>query len=263
MGLGLSFDTIASQFDHQRGLPREALRAWVELVDQISGAEMLRVLEPGIGTGRVSLPLAVLGHHVTGTDISASMLAECEASAKELGVLDRVSLIEADATDLPFSDHQFDLGIIAQLLYLILDWPAVLDELARLVKPGGYVIHLTEPTFEGKALALWSGTWREMIEATGYCHLPIHPNDEDVHAEFLRRWPDVEIRQLASWILEQSVSEAMTNYAARIRPLYAEVPDEDFDRIVAEFVTWARTAFPDPGTRLDGTVTLTALIAST
>lgn len=261
--MSLSFDAIASQFDHQRGFPQEALKSWIELIHILSEGRTLQILEPGIGTGRVALPLAVLGHHVTGTDISQPMLTACEASAKCLSIIERVHLERADATDLPCADHSFDLGIVAQLLYLVPDWTTVLDELARVVKPGGHVIHLTEPTKEGDELVQWSSTWREMIEKTGYRHTELSPTDDEVHQEFLRRWPEVHIRELASWTFGQTVAEAMDGYAERVRPLYADVPEEEFDQTVAEFLTWARKTYSHGDTPLDGTVTLTALVAST
>lgn len=256
----LSFDDIATQFDDQRGLPAEAVRAWMQLIDDLTGGRELLIIEPGIGTGRIALPLAAMGHHVTGTDISAPMLGACEQSARELEITN-LDLVEADAIDLPFADHSFDLGIIAQLLYLVPDWPAVLDELARIVKPGGHLIHLTEPTTEGDALLLWSSTWREIIESTGYRHTELSPTDHDVRAEFFRRWPDIEVRELASWAFGQTVTEAMHNYANRLRPLYTEVPADTFQQVVDEFLSWATETFPDETTHLDGKVTLTALTA--
>lgn len=258
----LSFDAMASQFDHQRGLPREALKAWMNLIDELANGRSLQIIEPGIGTGRIALPLAVMGHIVSGTDISQPMLLTCADSAQSLQVSDIVHLSQSDATDMPFADHSFDLGIVAQLLYLVPDWPTVLDELARVVKPGGHVTHLTEPTTESNALAQWSATWRKMIEATGYRHTPISPTDDEVHAEFLRRWPDVRVRELASWSFGQTVAEAMHGYAERIRPLYTSVPEHQFNRAVENFLAWARQTFPNGDTRLDGTVTLTAMIAS-
>lgn len=261
--MGLTFDHIASQFDHQRGLPRVALQAWCGLVHELSGGTKLEIIEPGIGTGRIALPLAAMGHHITGTDISPQMLQACQASAQEMGLIEHLSLSSADATSLPFADQSFDLGVVAQLLYLVPDWPSVTDELARVVKPGGHVIHLTEPTTESDALALWSSTWRGIIESTGYRHTALTPTDEEVHTEFLRRWPDVEIRELASWKFGQTVAEAVNGYAARLRPLYVSVPESEFNRAVDEFLAWARTTYPNADTRIDGTVSLTAMIAAT
>lgn len=258
----LNFDALASQFDFQRGLPKPALKAWMELVDTIAAGASLRIVEPGIGTGRIALPLGVMGHAVTGADISQPMLTTCAETATGLGVKRRLALIQADATDLPLPDASFDLAIIAQLLYLVPDWPAVLDELARLVRPGGQVIHLTEPTSERDNLRRWSSTWRQMIEDTGYRHTAVNPIDAEVHAEFLRRWPDVQVKQLASWEFGQSVAQALEDYADRLRPLYASISDTDWIVTTDRFVEWARTAFPDGNERLDGTVILTAMVAA-
>lgn len=258
----LNFDAIASQFDDQRGLPREALQAWMALVEELAEGRRLRIVEPGIGTGRIALPLVMLGHGVTGADISQPMLDGCVESARTLGVRDRLSLFRADATDLPLADRAYDLGIIAQLLYLVPDWPAVLDELHRLVRPGGFVIHLTEPTVEGEHLRLWSSTWRRIIEETGFTHTAITPSDADVHAEFLRRWPDVQVRELASWTFGQSVAQARRGYAARLHPLYESVSDEDWRDTTARFLAWTDSEFPTGDERLDGTVALTAMIAA-
>jgi ubiquinone/menaquinone biosynthesis C-methylase UbiE len=258
----LSFDAIASQFDSQRGLPRTALQAWMELVDDLAGGHQGHIVEPGIGTGRIALPLAMAGHHITGADISRPMLDACAESARNLQIADHVTLLNADATDMPLPDHTFDLGVIVQVLYLVPDWPAVLDELARLVKPGGFVIHLTEPTLEGVALARWSSSWRQVIEETGFRHIALSPTDAEVQAEFLRRWPDVEVRELASWSFGQSVNEAREDYAARLRPLYASIPDDEWRAATDRFLAWTMTAFPHGDERLEGTVTLTAMIAS-
>ena len=258
----LSFDALASQFDSQRGLPKSALQAWMQSVDALASGARLSIVEPGIGTGRVALPLALMGHAVTGADISAPMLATCADNASGLGIDENLTLIVADAANLPLPDLGFDLGVIAQLLYLVPDWPAVLDELARLVKPGGYVIHLTEPTLESDNLRRWSTTWRQMIESTGYRHTAIAPTDADVHAEFRRRWPDIQVQQLASWSFGQSVAQAMHGYAERLRPLYLAVSDDEWLSTTDRFLQWARNAFPDGNERLDGTMTLTSMIAA-
>jgi SAM-dependent methyltransferase len=259
----LSFDDLAEQFDDQRGLPAAALREWVAFVDVYAAGRALEIIEPGIGTGRVSVPLAVAGHRVAGVDVSTSMLEECRRRAEALGVDDRVSLIHADAVDLPLEDDAFDLGITASLLYLVPDWEAVLDELARVVRPGGSIVHLVEWSTSGEALQLWDVAWRMRVESTGYRHPALRPSLDEVRAEFLRRWPDTRMELLASWTFGQSVAEGRDRFSERLRPLYASVDDADWDRVVRDFLHWAETEFPDPDARLDGQVLLEALIART
>lgn len=259
----LSFDELASQFDDQRGLPAAALREWAAAIDLFAAGRVLEIVEPGIGTGRVTLPLAVSGHRVTGVDVSEAMLDACRHKAEALRVGDRVTLLEGDATALALPDDAFDLGVMASLLYLVPDWTGVLDELDRVVRPGGSVVHLVERTDSGKELHLWDIAWRSRVESTGFQHAPLVPAPEDVQAEFLRRWPDTRIEIFACWEFGQTVREAMEGYGERLRPLYGGIVDEDWDRIVRDFLYWAGRTFPDPETRLGGQVVLEALIART
>lgn len=258
----LSFDFVAEQFDEQRGLPHEAIAAWLTCIHGLSGSRYLQVVEPGIGTGRITLPLAVAGHHVNGVDTSEPMLTMCMQRASALGVQQRVRVKNGDATALPYEDLRFDMGVIAQLLYLVPDWTTVLDELARVVRPGGHVIHLTEPTFEDNNLRLWSTTWWQMVDATGFDQIPAGPSDSDIAAEFLRRWPDTRIQEIAKWQFGQSVAEARKDYGARLRPMYPAIDQHAWDALVHKFLQWSEIAFPDSDARLDGDIVLTARIAS-
>jgi ubiquinone/menaquinone biosynthesis C-methylase UbiE len=259
----LSFDDLASHFDEQRGLPVAALREWAAAVDLFAAGRTLEIVEPGIGTGRVTLPLAVSGHRVTGVDVSEAMLQACAHKADALRVGDRVTLLQGDATALPLPDHAFDLGVMASLLYLVPDWTEVLDELHRVVKPGGSVVHLVERSESGDELRLWDIAWRSRVESAGFQHASLQPAPEVVQAEFLRRWPDTRIEILASWEFGQTVGEAMDGYGERLRPLYAEMGDDEWSRIVGDFLYWAGNQFPDPETRLAGQVVLEAMISRT
>lgn len=66
-------DRIAKVYDARPGVPRNADLV-VEFLSSIAGSR--RVLELGIGTGRIALPLAARGHRVVGIDASEKMVAE-------------------------------------------------------------------------------------------------------------------------------------------------------------------------------------------
>ena len=71
----------------------------------------LRVLDAGAGTGRYSLALAAMGHHVTHLDISEAMLRRAMAAAAEQG-LDTIEFLRADVRDLSsLGDRAFDLTL--------------------------------------------------------------------------------------------------------------------------------------------------------
>lgn len=258
--MSLTFDEMAASFDRNRRLPANALRHLVALAEELGGRQPMAICEPGIGTGRISLPLAMAGHEVSGVDLSPGMLETCRSHAAEHGIAERVHLAVGDATSLPWSAASFDLGIIAQLLYLVDDWPAVLDELTRVVRPGGSVLLIRERTEESPALRLWSVGWRTRIERSGYRHMAMRPSEADEVLVFRDRYDDVRLEPLASWSFGQTVRDARKDYAARLRPLYRAVPDDAFAIAVDRFLDWVRGQFRDPDQVLGGTVVLEALI---
>jgi demethylmenaquinone methyltransferase/2-methoxy-6-polyprenyl-1,4-benzoquinol methylase len=95
------------------------------------------VLDVATGTGLVAERLLAQGHRVTGLDQSPDMLA---VARSRFG--DRVALVEASATAIPFADASFDHLTFTYLLRYVDDPAATLAELARVVRPGGTVANL-------------------------------------------------------------------------------------------------------------------------
>jgi SAM-dependent methyltransferase len=56
-------------------------------------------VELGVGNGRIAVEAAKAGKSMTGVDSSAEMLRLCQARAQAAGVLDRLTLIQADMRD--------------------------------------------------------------------------------------------------------------------------------------------------------------------
>src|SRR2546423_7448891 len=95
------------------------------------------VLDVATGTGLVARAIAErYGCHVVGLDRSADMLS---AAAARDG---HIPLVRARAESLPFPDGSFDHLTFTYLLRYVDDPPAVLRELARVVKPGGRIAAL-------------------------------------------------------------------------------------------------------------------------
>jgi demethylmenaquinone methyltransferase/2-methoxy-6-polyprenyl-1,4-benzoquinol methylase len=92
------------------------------------------VLDVATGTGLVADALIARGFRVTGLDQSPGMLAA--ARGRFAG---RVELVEASADALPFPDASFDHLTFTYLLRYVDDPAATLEELARVVRPGGTV----------------------------------------------------------------------------------------------------------------------------
>ena len=108
-------------------------RAMVSHVPRDGGS----VLDVATGTGLVAERLLAEGHRVTGLDQSPDMLAVARG---RFG--DRVELVEASATKIPFADASFDHLTFTYLLRYVDDPAATLVELARVVRPGGTIANL-------------------------------------------------------------------------------------------------------------------------
>ena len=108
-------------------------RAMVSHIPQDGGS----VLDVATGTGLVAERLLAHGHRVTGLDQSPDMLA---VARSRFG--DRVELVEASATAIPFADASFDHLTFTYLLRYVDDPAATLAELGRVVRPGGTVANL-------------------------------------------------------------------------------------------------------------------------
>jgi SAM-dependent methyltransferase len=93
------------------------------------------VLDVGAGTGRVSRRLAAAGHKVIAADLSASMLEAGRKLASHPYVCCRAS-----GFDLPFTDGAFDAVISFWFLLHFRDWPRLLGEMARVLRPGGRLV---------------------------------------------------------------------------------------------------------------------------
>ena len=98
-------------------------------------------LEIGCGTGVRAAAVRDLGWTPAGVDLSAGMLGLVHG---------RLPALRADAARLPFPDASFPAVIAVMVHTDMPDYPAVLREAARVLRPGGIVVHVgVHPCFCG------------------------------------------------------------------------------------------------------------------
>ena len=146
-----------------------ASQAYLERIDRtfVEHALSLGVaeghaLDIGTGPGVIPIMLAagVPGLRLTGVDLSEPMLQKAREAAEEAGVADRLDFRVGDAKSLPFSEQSFDLVLCNSLLHHLPDALALLNEISRLVRPGGAILlrDLRRPSrLEFPLHALWFG----------------------------------------------------------------------------------------------------------
>ena len=96
------------------------------------------MLDIGTGTGRMAELFAPRADHVTGLDKSPEMLRLARARLQGLPA-GQVDLVQGDFLALPFADGVFDTILIHQVLHYAQDPAAVLDEAARVARPGARI----------------------------------------------------------------------------------------------------------------------------
>lgn len=101
----------------------------------------LDTIELGCGTAYVSAWLARLGARPVGIDNSAAQLANAKRFQAEFGL--DFPLVHGNAETVPFADASFDLAISEYGACLWADPERWVPEAARLLRPGGRLIFLT------------------------------------------------------------------------------------------------------------------------
>jgi methylase of polypeptide subunit release factors len=67
----LNFDSMADLYDETRAFDEGCLQSALDfLVERFPPQMFNNVLEPGIGTGRIAIPLAERGYSIIGVDVS-------------------------------------------------------------------------------------------------------------------------------------------------------------------------------------------------
>ena len=98
-----------------------------------------RILDAGCGFGATAIVLAqsLPRSEVVGIDLSDPLLEFAIQAAQDTGVGERVSFERADVQEIPYEDDSFDALINLQMLHIVEDPIAMLDEMERVLAPGG------------------------------------------------------------------------------------------------------------------------------
>ena len=126
------YDDFAGWYERERHLPYHRMLDDLEVELVARYATRKQVLEVGCGTGLILDRVAAVASEARGIDLSGGMLER--AAARGLGVA------QASATELPVATASVDVAYSFKVLAHIPDITGALREMARVVRPGGYVL---------------------------------------------------------------------------------------------------------------------------
>jgi SAM-dependent methyltransferase len=114
---------------------RYELEPYILTFADFAGARDRDVLEIGVGLGADHQRFAAAGARLTGVDLTDRAVAHTRQRLAALGLRSRLQ--SADAENLPFDDASFDVVYSWGVLHHSPDTPKAIDEVWRVLRPGG------------------------------------------------------------------------------------------------------------------------------
>ena len=230
------FDRAAEYYDRTRAADP---RAMAEVLEQLRAESVGRgrCLEIGVGTGILALALAERGIPMVGVDLSAPMLSKLLDKA---GGRAPFPLTLADATSLPFEDGSFGVALGRWVLHLIPGWEQVVDELVRVVRPGGVVLLNL-----GGFRRIWSIVDRFLDAAGGIPFaVGLDPREpEQLDTAFARHGAEVRLLPPIPSRDETTIGEFLEEMRTGLHSWTWRVPDEVREQAVPAVRAWAEHEF--------------------
>lgn len=144
------YNRIAKYFDSmEKPMGTSGFDQWrKELVQQATG----KTLEVGVGTGK-NLQYYSKDVDLTAIDFSKNMLDK--ARAKYNGDLLKLNFLEMDVQNMDFDDNSFDTVVTSCVFCSVPDPVKGLQEIKRVMKPGGQFIMLEHVRSSNRVLGLF------------------------------------------------------------------------------------------------------------
>lgn len=139
------FDNISGKYDLlNRILSMGIDVSWrKKVVKSVKKEKPKSILDIATGTGDLAIAMAkATDAKITGFDLSAGMLEVGKVKVKDENLQDQIEMIQGDAENMPFEDNSFDVITVSFGVRNFENLEKGLNEIYRVLKPGGKLIIL-------------------------------------------------------------------------------------------------------------------------
>ena len=193
------FDQVAGRYDCTNtvlSLGQDQL--WrVATTRAIAPKQGQRILDLAAGTGASAVALARSGAEVVAADFSPGMIAE--GRRRHRGI-PNLTFVEADATNLPFADDEFDTVTMSFGLRNVNEPRTALAELLRVTAPGGRLVICEFSHPPSRLFQRLYGFYNDRVLPVVAKTMSSNAEAYDYLNESIKDWPDQAT--LAAWIRE-------------------------------------------------------------
>ena len=236
-----TYDPFAEIYDDWAAVMTEDVAFYVELAQEADGP----IVELGVGTGRVAIPVArKIGRPVLGIDSSPAMLDLAHKAASDASV--QVELRAGDMRELSLDEPAALIYCPYRSLLHLPTWAdrrRVFERVAESLKPGGRFAW-NAFVFDPHVAVRMDGVARPHLDSETLWEYVAHrPQDNRIDITAYIGEPGLSRRDLQLWWLTRSEWEGLIDVAGlEVEALYGWFDKRPFDDESPEYVWVARKA---------------------
>lgn len=244
--MSIVFDRAVDYYDQTRALPEWRHNALIAaLVRETGITQDSRVLEIGVGTGRIAISVAEHVRRLFGIDLSFAMMNKLRLKLANTNL--QIDIAQANALHLPFASETFDVAYAVHVYHLVENWRAALWDARRVLKPGGkLVVSFHKRDADSPNLRLRQHM-RELANEYGVdTRRPGAQSEDEIYDEIVKWDAQPRIAQTSVWREQENVAEILDEIDRQIFSEVWMIPREILDQIMPRLRAWAVAQYGDP-----------------
>lgn len=243
--MSIVFDRAVEYYDQTRAMPPERHRAMIDALVRETGLnENSRVLEVGIGTGRIGMSVAEHIHRLFGIDLSLEMMGVLRRKLADTNL--NIRIAQADAGELPFAEETFDVAYAVHVYHLVAGWQDAMRDARRVIKRGGYFVVSFHKRPDDSPTARIREQLHVLVNARGInTKRPGTHSEEEILGE-IQAWGDEPRIVVCSAWTEPEIPEKILEETNR--QIFSEtwaIPRAVMDEAMPRVRAWANEIFGD------------------